>query len=217
MQKVYFISGLGADERAFSFLDLTFCHPVFVRWVRPAADESIQSYAARLKQQIPDENPVIVGLSFGGMLAVELAKAFPYRKLILLSSAKTRNEIPFYLRFMRYVPIHKLATPGFLKAANQLAYKLMGIHKRKDKVLFTEMLAQADDVFLKWAINTIINWQNQEVPANLVHIHGTKDILLPYLFVTPDVTVKGGVHLMVMNRPEQVSKLLKAAILETAR
>ena len=212
MQKVYFISGLGADERAFSFLDLRFCDPVFVRWVRPAPDESIQSYAARLKQQIPDEYPVIVGLSFGGMLAVELGKAYSYNKLILLSSAKTRKEIPFYLRFMRYFPIHKLATPGFLKAANQLAYKLMGIHERKDKILFSEMLSQADNVFLKWAINAIVNWQNQVAPPRIIHIHGTKDILLPYAFVKADITVKGGVHLMVMKNPEMISKLLREAI-----
>ena len=212
MEKVYFISGLGADERAFSFLDLSFCDPVFIRWEKPGLNEPIESYAARLKRQIPDEYPVIVGLSFGGMLAVQIAKAFKYRKVVLLSSAKTRSEIPFYLRFMRYVPIHKLATPRFLKAANQFAYKLMGIHKRKDKILFSQMLAQADDAFLKWAINSIINWQNTQVPGKLVHIHGTKDILLPYIFVQADVTVRGGVHLMVMNRPEEISKLLKAAI-----
>ena len=212
MEKVYFISGLGADERAFSFLDLSFCDPVFLRWEKPGLNEPIASYVARLKRQIPDEYPVIVGLSFGGMLAVEMAKAFKYRKIILLSSAKTRSEIPFYLRFMRYVPIHRLATPSLLKAANQLAYKLMGIHKRRDKILFSQMLAQADDAFLKWAVNSIINWQNNQVPGNLVHIHGTKDILLPYIFVKADVTVKDGVHLMVMNRPEVISKLLKEAI-----
>ena len=101
---------------------------------------------------------------------------------------------------------------SLLKAANQLAYKLMGIHKRKDKILFSEMLSQADNVFLKWAINAIVNWQNQVAPPRIIHIHGTKDILLPYAFVKADITVKGGVHLMVMKNPEMISKLLKEAI-----
>src|SRR5688572_14688140 len=130
MEKVYFISGLGADERAFSFLDLNFCEPVFVKWIRPLEDETVPAYAARLKAQIPDDFPTIVGLSFGGMVAVEIAKAFPYKKLVLLSSAKTQREIPFYLKSMRWLPLHKLATPAFLKAANQFAYKLMGISRR---------------------------------------------------------------------------------------
>ena len=208
MQTVYFISGLGADERAFSLLDLSFCNPVFVRWIKPVKNESIETYAARLTQQIRDPVPIIVGLSFGGMIAIEIAKAFPYKKLVLLSSAKTRQEIPFYLRFMRYIPIHKLAGPSFLRAGNFFAYKLMGIDKRSDKVLFTQMLKEADDDFLRWALDKIINWRNMLVPGNTFHIHGTKDILLPYRFVQPDYTVEGGEHLMPMIEPQRISRLL---------
>jgi pimeloyl-ACP methyl ester carboxylesterase len=214
MQKVYFISGLGADERAFSFLDLSFCTPVFVQWIRPLENETVPAYAARLKKQIPDGSPIIVGLSFGGMVAVEMAKAFPYKKVVLLSSAKTQKEIPFYLKSMRWLPLHKLATPGFLKAANHFAYKLMGISRRPDKILFMKMLMQADEVFLTWAVDRIINWRNNTIPERILHIHGTKDILLPYAFVKADHTVKGGVHLMVMNRPGEISALLKECILE---
>src|SRR5687768_12603951 len=98
MQKVYFISGLGADERAFSFLDLGFCEPVFIPWVRPLEGETVPAYAVRLKERIPEDFPIIVGLSFGGMVAVEIGKAFPCKKIVLLSSAKTQKEIPFYLK-----------------------------------------------------------------------------------------------------------------------
>ncbi len=80
MQNVYFISGLGADKRAFQFLNLRFCNPVFVEWIKPEHEESISDYAARLKDQIRDDHPVIVGLSFGGMIAVEYAKKFPVKK-----------------------------------------------------------------------------------------------------------------------------------------
>jgi pimeloyl-ACP methyl ester carboxylesterase len=213
MQKVYFISGLGADERAFSFLDLSFCEPVFVQWIRPLERETVPAYAVRLKEQIPETSPIIVGLSFGGMVAVEIAKVFPCNKIVLLSSAKTQKEIPFYLKSMRWLPLHKLATPGFLKAANSFAYKLMGISRRPDKILFMKMLMQADEVFIKWSVDRIINWRNNTIPERTVHIHGTKDLLLPYAFVKADYTVRGGVHLMVMNRPAEISALLKECIL----
>ncbi|HLG39082.1 MAG TPA: hypothetical protein VI461_05410, partial [Chitinophagaceae bacterium] len=68
MKKVYFISGLGGDKRVFSFLDLSFCEPVFIEWIKPLKKESLESYALRLRNQIPEKNPVIVGVSLGGMM-----------------------------------------------------------------------------------------------------------------------------------------------------
>jgi pimeloyl-ACP methyl ester carboxylesterase len=214
MQTVYFISGLGADERAFSFLNLSFCNPVFVKWVKPLLNESIQAYAARLKQQIPDKQPVIVGLSFGGMMSMEIAKQFPCKKVILLASAKTEKEIPVYMKLMRYLPFHKLASPAFLRAGNHFAYRLMRIHNRADKILFTKMLSECDDDFMKWAIHQIINWKNRTIPPNTIHIHGTKDIMLPHYFIKADHLVKGGEHLMVINKPSEIEDLLKKILLD---
>jgi pimeloyl-ACP methyl ester carboxylesterase len=212
METVYFISGLGADERAFKLLDLSFCKPVFVRWLTPLENESMVDFAIRLKAQLPEEQPVIVGLSFGGMIGVEIALHFTCKKLILLSSAKTQNEIPFYLRWMRYFPLHKLVSSSFLKNANRFAYRVMGVHNRYDKLLFTRMLNEADDRFLNWAVDRIIHWRNVKVPKNTFHIHGTKDIILPFRFVRADYTIRGGEHLMVLNKPAEISDLLKQLI-----
>jgi pimeloyl-ACP methyl ester carboxylesterase len=212
METVYFISGLGADERAFSFMDLSFCNPVFIKWIKPGFNETIAAYAARLKEQIPGDHAVIVGLSFGGMISVELAKQFAVKKIILLASAKTGEEIPPYLRVMRWLPFHKLASPAFLRAGNHFAYRLMGIHKRADKIVFTRMLKEADDDFLKWAIDRIINWRNRVIPRDTIHIHGDKDIMLPKMFVKADYTIRGGEHLMVMNKPKEIEEILKKVL-----
>ena len=72
--KVYFISGLGADYRVFSLLELSFCEPVFIGWIKPQPNESLPHYAARLLEQIPETSPIIVGISFGGMLVTEMAR-----------------------------------------------------------------------------------------------------------------------------------------------
>jgi pimeloyl-ACP methyl ester carboxylesterase len=212
MQRVYFISGLGADERAFQFLDLSFCNPVFVKWIAPLPGERISSYATRLREQITDPLPVIVGLSFGGMIGVEIAKQVPVKQLILLSSAKGSREIPYYLRLMRYLPLHKLVTASFLRSANQFAYRLMNITDRKDKVIFRKMMAEADDRFILWAIHEIIHWRNREAIPGILHIHGTADILLPYKYVRADHTIAGGEHLMLMMNPAEVSALLRQII-----
>jgi len=106
MKKVYFISGLGADKRVFSFLDLSFCVPVFIEWITPLKKESLESYALRLSKNIPEINPTIVGISFGGMLATEIAKANPDIKAIIISSNKTSAELPNLFRIGKYLPVY---------------------------------------------------------------------------------------------------------------
>src|ERR1044071_7111145 len=99
MQTLYCIPGLGANEKVFQFLDLSFTKPIFIEWLPPRQHETLQQYALRLREQfIHEPEPVIFGLSLGGMLAVEIAKSLPSSKAIVISSAKTKNEIPFYWR-----------------------------------------------------------------------------------------------------------------------
>ncbi|MEJ7739956.1 MAG: alpha/beta hydrolase [Chitinophagaceae bacterium] len=214
MQNVYFISGMGADKRVFQFLDLGFCNPIFIEWTSPLPGETISQYAARLRHQITDKEPVIVGLSFGGMIAIEIAKQIPVKKLILLSSAKSEKEIPYYIRGLRYLPLHKLVTSSFLRWANQYAYRLMGIAGRSDKIIVADMFREADGRLLLWAVHQIAHWKNNVAIDNVVHIHGTADILLPYRFILADHTIEGGEHLMLMNQADTISELLKRILEE---
>ena len=74
MQKVYFIPGLGADKRVFNFLDLSFCEPIFIDWIKPSVAETLTSYAQRLFETIQDEKASIVGVSFGYFSSKHSAK-----------------------------------------------------------------------------------------------------------------------------------------------
>lgn len=212
MKKVYFISGLGADKRAFSFLDLSFCEPVYIEWIKPLPKESLKDYALRLKDQIPDPQPVIIGVSFGGMLATEIAKSDPSAKAIIIASNKTKNEFPKILLIGKYIPAYKWAPPSLLKKATLIRNKFFGPKGDKQKQVFKEILYDADTNFSKWAIYSILHWDNAEIPANLTHIHGTSDKLLPYRLVKADFAINGGTHLMVMNQYEDISALLKKLI-----
>lgn len=90
--KIYAISGLGADERAFQFLEFPY-EVVHVKWITPEGDESMSSYAKRLCAQVDTSEPfALVGLSFGGMLATEMCKFIKPVHTILLSSAETKRR-----------------------------------------------------------------------------------------------------------------------------
>ena len=212
MKKVYFISGLGADKRVFSFLDLSFCEPVYIDWIKPLKKESLESYALRLRKGIHESNPTIVGISFGGMLATEMAKADSNIKAIIISSNKTAKEFPKYLRAGKYFPFYKWMPGRVMKKSAHFMKWFFGRNGKEQKKVYLEIVRDTDTDFVKWAITAILNWNNNEVPTNLVHMHGTADRLLPHRLVKADHLIKGGNHVMPMDSHKEVSALLRELI-----
>ena len=212
MKKVYFISGLGADKRAFSFLDLSFCEPFFIEWIKPLKNESLQGYALRLKEQIKEPGAVIVGVSFGGMLATEIAKTDPTSKVIIVSSNKIKDEFPKIFLTGKYLPVYKWLPSILLKKGTIIRSKFFSPKGEKQKKIFQQILSDTDTKFTKWAIYSILHWKNKVTPDNVIHIHGTSDNLLPYRLVKADYAIKNGTHLMIMNQYKEISELLKKLI-----
>lgn len=94
MKEIFLISGLGADKRVFDYLDLSEYKAFHIRWIDPHPKESIESYATRLLVQITKQKPVLIGISFGGMMAIEIGKLIDTEKIIIISSAKSKKDIP---------------------------------------------------------------------------------------------------------------------------
>ena len=212
MKTVYFIPGLGADKRVFAFLDLSFCNPVFVEWIHPLKNESLASYALRLRKSILDSAPIIVGISFGGMLATEMAKADPNVKAIIIASNKTYREFPKYLRATKYFPVYKWLPAPIIKRSAWMIKWVMGRNGKEQKRVILDIIRDTDIPFAKWCMNAILHWDNKEIPPNLIHIHGTADRLLPYRLVKADYSISGGNHVVPMDKHAETSALLKKLI-----
>lgn len=213
-RKVYFIPGLGADRRVFSLLDLSYCEPVFLDWIKPVKKESLAQYALRFREEIPEQHPLVVGISMGGMMATEMAKKDPQLRAIIISSNKTSQEFPSYLRIGRYVPVYKWMPENFARHVMRISSRFMGGHKKNEQLLLDEIIRDTDHQFVNWAIGAILRWHNVEVPSNLIHIHGTADRVLPYKKVSAHHTIDGGTHVMTIDQPEAVSNMLKMLIFE---
>ena len=211
MKKVYFLSGLGADKRAFSLLDLSFCEPVFIDWIKPLKNELLANYAGRLRKQIPEEHPVVVGVSFGGMLASEMAKSDPLMKVIIIASNKSAAEFPYYLRLGKYFPVYRWMPEKLIKSGRNLNW-VLGVKDKAQKKLLSDIVADIDPAFLKWAIYAILHWQEKNAPANITHIHGSADKLLPFRYVRADYKIEGGTHLISINKPKEISTLLQKLV-----
>ncbi len=209
-KNIYLISGLGADERIFKHINFGELTPRFIKWIAPKKDELIENYALRLLEQIDDKKPIILGVSFGGMLAIEISKLIDCQKVIIISSAKTRNDIPLIYRIFGQLKLHKLMPINLLKSANFLTYFLFGMSNKNEKKLLKNILKDTDKTFLKWAINAIINWQNKtELMPNLIQIHGDLDRILPIKNKAKiDLIIPNGGHLMVFNKADLINPFL---------
>lgn len=212
MRNVYFISGLGADKRAFSLMDLSFCNPVFIEWIKPEKKETLQHYALRLAEQITEPDAIIVGLSFGGMLATEIAKQHANYTVVIISSNKTHSEFPKWLMIGKYVPVYKWGSEKLTKKLNIWLNFILGAKGGEQTKIIYHVIKDSDFTFVQWAIEAILHWQNETVPKNLTHIHGTADKLLPYKYVKPHYTINKGEHLMVLNNAKELSDLLREIV-----
>ncbi len=212
MNLVYIFSGLGADERIFQKIDFKGYVPVFIKWIIPHENESIENYALRIIDQITTPLPTLLGVSFGGMVAVEVSKHIVTNKLLLISSVKTEKELPFYLRLSGKLNLHRLFPIWLMKSSNIITNWIFGTQSYHDRQLLKVILRDTDPVFLKWAINIIVNWKNNFLPERINHIHGTSDRLLPEHCTSADIKVKKGGHFMIFNRADEITHLIRAQL-----
>ncbi len=208
MNKIYILSGLGVDRRVFDSIDFGDLDPEFIDWIEPIYSESLVDYAKRIVQLIPDKNPILIGLSFGGMVAIEISKIIQTEKLILIASAKTKYELPLLYRIAGILKLNKLIPTFFLKQQNFITNWFFGVTTTKDRQLLRTILLETNPRFLKWAIHEIANWNNEFVPNNYIHIHGNADKIIPIKNVKHDFLIEGGGHFMTVNKAKQIEKIL---------
>lgn len=209
--KVYLLSGLGVDGRVFNNIDLNEYQPQLIEWIPPRNHEGISEYAQRLSTLI-EPHSVLIGLSFGGMVAIEIAKYIPIQKLILISSASNFRQIPWLFRLWDWSKIIKILPKSFILKANPVTFWLFGITRRHEKILLRQILADTDYHFLIWAVRQIIQWKNTEVNTKVVHLHGTKDRLLQQpLKGSPaeKYWIKDGGHFMIITHSGEIEGIIR--------
>jgi hypothetical protein len=215
--QLYFISGLGADHRLFENQIASNIPITVIDWKRPLVNEQIEDYAKRMVAEIPNNNKSIIigGVSFGGMMAIEMQKFLPDARVIIISSIKSYKELPPHIKIWRYIPIYKLLSGNFIKRAGITCKFIFGSMNKGDVELFSKMVSDADPVFIKWAIHQIVNWKNKKFPKNIIHLHGSRDLIFPILFLKkPFISFRGGDHLMIKTKSEEINYFLHNGIIK---
>ena len=174
----------------------------------------MKDFAQALSQQIDTSSRyIIIGVSLGGMLATEMGDFLDPEKIILISSAKCRDELPGRYAFQKIIPINQLVPKGMIKWGAKLLQPIVEPDSKNDRQVFLDMLNDKDPLFLKRTVAMIIQWERDEYRNDIVHIHGDNDHTLPSRNVEYNYLVKNGSHMMVYTRADEISALVNKALL----
>lgn len=219
MLNVYCIPGMGVDGRLFKNLKLNNCLIHHIKWETPHRNESLASYAMRLANQIDTSQPfALIGVSFGGMCCMEIAKKLKPVKAFIVSSSKTRSEVPQKIIMWKRIPMYKYISDSMYKKAAFLLKKQFGVTNEDQAKKFREMLDTAPENYFKGAVHCIMQWNNKECPESIVHIHGTADQVLPHkLIANCDYTIKNGTHFMMISKADEINKIINKELESTQK
>ncbi len=212
MNTIYCISGLGADERAFAKLHIKGFQLQVIPWIDPLKNETIESYAGRMNMQIKEENPILMGLSFGGIMCIEIAKQRKVRQIILISSIKTVSELPTWMNLVAKSKLNKIYPMKSYKFTEPIQNYFLGATNKDEKDMARAYRQQAKLEYTNWAVNEVLNWKNKACFPAIFHIHGDKDKIFPIKNVKADVIIEGGGHFMIMNKANEVSKAIEKCL-----
>ncbi len=207
---IYFMPGLGVGPEIFKKLTLS---PEFelhyLEWKKPLyQEETLVNYAMRMAADVTHENPVLIGVSFGGILVQEMSKFIDTNKLIIISSVKSKNEFPKRFKFANTSKIYKLFPTSIITNFDDYSKFFIGKYLRKKAENYKRYLTVRDKTYIEWSIHNVLNWK-QEIPTkNILHIHGTKDNVFPIKYIHNCEEIVDGDHAMIILKAKQISEII---------
>lgn len=212
---IYFMPGLAAGPEIFENLTLSKDTYEFhyLTWKKPLAiEETLPNYAMRMCQDVKDENPVLIGVSFGGILVQEMSKILNCKKVFIISSIKTSDELPKKLKFVSFWNLYKLFPISVISNFENYSRFFVGKRLQKRALIYKKYLSVRDEGYLKWAIKNVLEWKQKEAIENLVHIQGTNDTIFPIKNISNAIEIENGTHIMILNKARKISDIIHQAL-----
>jgi esterase/lipase len=199
---VYFVPGMAANPLIFENIKLpeNQFKMHWLEWLIPVENESISDYSKRMIEKIEHDNVVLLGVSFGGIVAQEMSKHLTLRKLFVVSSVKTKHELPKRMKLAKLTKAYKFLPTSLIENIDSLANYTFGKSIKKRVSLYRKYLSIRDKIYLDWAIEQMVCWEQDKPIPGAIHIHGEKDAVFPHKHLGDCITVKGGTHIMIINK-----------------
>ena len=186
----------------------------FLKWAKPVLNESIENYSKRLLDFIKHKNPILIGVSFGGLIVQEISKLIDVEKVIIISSIKSNRELPLYMKSAKFLKLYNYFPLKLFDDVFNISksLKINKIYKKLD--LIDKYLSVRDENYLKWAIREILNWKQDKPLQEVIHIHGDSDLTFPISLIKDCIIVPGATHALILTKYRWLNKNLSLIIEE---
>lgn len=206
---IYLVPGMAAGSEIFRNIKFPKNYEMHIlEWLIPEKNESLEAYAKRMASRIKENDAILIGVSFGGVVVQEMNQFLKLKKLIIISSVKSRNELPRRMKLASLTKAYKLIPTSLVLSADDLTKYSIGPRTKKRLSLYQQYLHVRDKQYLDWALEKMVTWNRTEKIKNVVHIHGDNDMIFPAKYITDYRVVKGGTHIMILNRGREISQML---------
>ena len=212
---LYCMPGMAASPKIFEFISLP--KPINIHllsWIPPLKDEPLTDYAIRMCERVTQTNPILLGVSFGGVLVQEMSKYLPGCQVVIVSSIKSKDELPLSMKMAKKTNAHKLLPMQWINNLDNLSLFVFGEGIQKRLALYQKYLSERNPDYLSWAIDSLVNWDKTEISNNIIHIHGEKDTVFPIKNLShPFIKIKGG-HAAIITQAHWFNKELSKILLK---
>jgi len=205
------LPGLAASREVFEPQRRQFPNLIVPEWPMPARGETLSQYAERFAASlVPIGTCVLGGLSFGGMLAQEMARFLNPQGLILIATVRGPDELPLYAKAGRSL---RWLIPWLPVGLLQQMMWVMECPGVRSLFPFRRILArqfrEADRELFRWSLNQIVRWPAPPVvTCPTWNIHGDRDLVLPASRTRPERLVSGGGHVLALTHPQAVNDFI---------
>jgi len=208
---IILLPGLNGDARIFAPQALAFPSLTIARWIPPAESESLADYARRLAGALDPGCPCLVGgVSFGGIVAMEMARHLHARACVLIASSRDPNGLPKAVRLLRPIAavVPSTALTWAIRSGWESATPLAPACARRIARLSPEEMT-----FRRWALQAVLTWRGVRSPAcPVLQIHGERDATFAANRSKADVILPGAGHMLTLTHVEQVNEFLRATM-----
>lgn len=200
------IPGMGADARLFEDQRAAFPQLIVPRWIAPIRNEGLQAYAERFAREVDlPKHCVLGGASFGGFVALELARHVNPRAVILIGSLRGPHELPRHLRAVK--PLSNCLGLVPFEILQRVAQSSASFSP------LVEQYAATDPAFIRWACGAVLSWSTAPpTTAPIFQIHGQRDPILPASCTKPDEIVPGAGHVLSLTHPCEVNAFIRRVL-----
>lgn len=199
---IYLFPGLDKEFPIFGRISENLAGSIIVDYPAPYLKEPLSDYARRIADSLT-ANSVLIGVSFGGILAQEVSKILNPKGCIVIASVKEPRELPPSFRLARLI-------------GGDICSSLLSVigrtfcnvpHRIRPRwIVRLNKLSGSNGEWHRWALAAILNWtpSKQEFSCPILQIHGSEDTTFPSRYTKPDILIPGGRHSLPVSHPKEI-------------